>query len=48
MYVWIPTEINPTEISPKLTNDNAFEVYLYLFLRERRVVTLVNMQESSL
>ena len=44
----IPTEIKPTETSAKLTYANYFDVEFSLLLRERRAVTLVNMQETTL
>jgi hypothetical protein len=48
MYSKIPTEIKPTETSAKITFANAFDVEFSLLLRERRDVTLKNMQEASL
>ena len=48
MHSKIPVEINPIETSTKLTYDYAFDADFSLSLRERRVVSLVNMQEVSL
>ena len=48
MYCRIPTEINPSETSAKLTYANSFDHKFSLYLRERRPVTLLNMQEATL
>ena len=48
MYGRIPAEIKPSENSTKLTYANAFDHEFSLLLRERRPVTLLNMQESAL
>ena len=48
MYGKIPTEIKPSENSAKLTYANAFNHDFSLLLRERRPVTLLNMQDSAL
>ena len=48
MYYKIPAEIKPKETSSKLTFANAFDAYFSLLLRERRVVTLINMHEVAL
>ena len=48
MYSKIPAEIEPTETSAKLTYANSFDVEFSLLLRERRVISLVNMQEATL
>ena len=48
MYGRIPAEIKPSETSAKLTYANAFDHEFSLLLRERRPVTLLNMQESAL
>ena len=48
MYGGIPAEIKPSETSAKLTYANAFDHDFSLLLRERRPVTLLNMQESAL
>ena len=44
MYSNIPAKINPTKTSAKLTYENYFDADFYLLLRERRSITLVNMQ----
>ena len=44
MYSKFPTEIKPLETSAKLTYANAFESEFSLLLRERRSITLLNMQ----
>ena len=48
MYGRIPTEIKPSETSAKLTYANAFDHDFSLLFRERRPITLLNMQESAL
>ena len=48
MYSRIPAEIKPSETSAKLTYANAFDHEFSLLLRERRLVTLLNMQYSAL
>ena len=48
MYGRIPTKIKPSETSAKITYANAFDHEFSLLLRERRPITLLNMQESAL
>ena len=48
MYSKISTEINPSEKSAKLMYSNSFDSEYSLLLRERRSVTLLNMQEATL
>ena len=48
MYSKIPAEIKPSETSTKLTYANSFDSEFSLLLRERRSVTLLNMQEATL
>ena len=48
MYGRIQAEIKPSETSAKLTYANGFDHEFSLLLRERRPVTLLNMQESAL
>ena len=48
MYGRIPAEIKPSETSAKLTYANAFDHEFSLLSRERRPVTLLNMQEAAL
>ena len=48
MYGRISTEIKPSETSAKLTYANAFDHEFSLHLRERKPVTLLNMQEAAL
>ena len=48
MYNRIPTEIKPSETSTKLTYANAFDHEFSLLLRERRPVSLLNMQDATL
>ena len=43
MYRRIPIEIKPSENFAKLTYANAFDYEFSLLLRERRLVTLLNM-----
>ena len=48
MYGRIPVEIKPSETSAKLTYANALDHEFSLHLRERRPVSLLNMQEAAL
>ena len=48
MYGRIPAEIKPSKTLAKLTYTNAFDHEFSLHLRERRPVTLLNMQEATL
>ena len=48
MYNRIPAEINPSETSTKLTYANAFDHEFSLLLRERRPISLLNMQDAAL
>jgi hypothetical protein len=48
MYNKIPTEINPTEASAKITYASAFDPNLCLLLRDRRVTSLAHMQDAAL
>ena len=48
MYSRIPAEINPTETSAKLTYADAFDHEFFLLLRERRPISLLNMQDAAL
>ena len=48
MYSGIPAEIKPPETSAKLTYANAFDHEFSLLLRERRPVSLLNMQDVAL
>jgi hypothetical protein len=48
MYNKIPTEINPTETSAKITYANAFDPEFFLLLRERRATSLAHMQDATL
>ena len=48
MYGRIPAEIKPSETSAKLTYSNSFDHEFSLHLRERRSITLLNMQEAAL
>ena len=48
MYGRILAEIKPSETSTKLTYANSFDHESSLHLRERRPVTLLNMQEAAL
>jgi hypothetical protein len=48
MYKKIPTEVNPTETSTKMTYASAFDPDFYLPLRERRATSLAHMQDASL
>jgi hypothetical protein len=47
MYNKIPTEINPSEASAKMTYTNAFDPDFCLLLRERRATTLAHMQDTA-
>ena len=44
----IPAEIKPTETSAKLTYANSFDHEFSLLLRERRPISLLNMQDVAL
>ena len=48
MYGRIPVETKPSETLAKLTYANAFDHEFSLHLRERRLVTLLYMQELAL
>jgi hypothetical protein len=48
MYNNIPTEINPSEASAKITYASAFDPDFYLLLRERRATTLDHMQVAAM
>ena len=48
MYSKFLVEIKPSETSTKLTYANSFESEFSLLLKERRSVTLLNMQEAAL
>ena len=48
MYSKFLAEIKPSETFAKLTYANAFESEFSLLLRERRLATLINMQEVAL
>ena len=48
MYSKFSAEIKPSETSTKFTYANAFESEFSLLLRERRSVTLLNMQEVAI
>ena len=48
MYNKIPTEINPTDTSTRITYANAFDSELCLLLRDRRCASLSLMQDASL
>ena len=48
MYSKIPTEINPTNTSARITYANAFDSNFYLLLRERRSASLSLMQDAAL
>src|SRR5713226_568131 len=48
MYSRIPVEIKPIETSTKLTYANAFDHKFSLLLRERRPISLLNMQDATL
>jgi hypothetical protein len=46
MYSKIPAEIKPIDTSAKKTYSNSFDAKFCLLLRERRSVTLVDMQDA--
>ena len=48
MYSRIPAEIKPTETAAKLTYANSFDHEFSLLLRERKSVSLQNMQNAAL
>jgi hypothetical protein len=48
MYSKIPVEIKPTATSTKITYSNAFDAKFCFLLRERRFVTLDDMQDATL
>ena len=48
MYGRIFVEIKPSKNSTKITYANAFDHEFSLLLREKRLVTLLNIQESAL
>ena len=48
MYSKIPTEIKPIATSAIITYVNAFDSEFFLLLREKRYVTLVDMQDATL
>ena len=48
MYGRIPAEIKPSETSTKLTYANTFNHEFSLLLRERRLVSLLKMQDAAL
>lgn len=48
MYIKIPAEIKLTKTSTKITYVNDFESFFSLILRERRFVTLFDMQASAI
>ena len=48
MYSRIPAEIKTLETSSKLTYANAFDHEFSLLLRERRPISLLNMQDAAL
>jgi hypothetical protein len=48
MYNKIPTEINPSKASTKITYASAFDPDFYLLLRERRATTLAHMQDAAM
>jgi hypothetical protein len=43
----IPTKINPSEASRKITYASAFDPNFCLLLRERRATSLVHMQDAG-
>jgi hypothetical protein len=47
MYNKIPTEINPSEASAKITYASTFDPDFCLLLRERRATTLAHMQDAA-
>jgi hypothetical protein len=48
MYNKIPTEINPSEASAKITYASAFNPNFCLLLRERRATTLAHIQDVAI
>jgi hypothetical protein len=48
MYKKIPDEIKPTETMEKITYASAFDSEFCLLLRERRLPSLVHMQDAAL
>jgi hypothetical protein len=48
MYNKIPSEINPTEASAKITYPSGFDLDFCLLLRERRDTSLDHMQDAAL
>ena len=48
MYSRIPAEIKPSKTSAKLTYANSFDHGFSLLLRERKSVSLQNMQDAAL
>ena len=48
MYNKIPTKINPTDTSARITYENAFDSDFFLLLKEMRSVSLSLMQDPSL
>jgi hypothetical protein len=48
MYSKIPTEVKPTETSAKITFSSSFDPDFCLLLRERRVTSLVHMQDATI
>jgi hypothetical protein len=48
MYNKIPTEINPTETSAKITYSCSFDPEFFLLLRERRDTSLAHMEDTTL
>jgi hypothetical protein len=48
MYNKIPTDINPSEASAKITYASAFDLDFYLLLRERRATTLAHMKDAAM
>jgi hypothetical protein len=48
MYNKIPTKINPTKNSTKITYANSFDSDVFLLLRERRYASLDHMQDGAL
>jgi hypothetical protein len=48
MYGRIPDDIKPTKNSAKITYANAFDVEFSHLLRERRSITLLSMQDTTI
>jgi hypothetical protein len=48
MYNKIPAEIKPTEASAKISYANAFDPDFCLLLRERRAISLAQMQDAAI